>query len=148
MFRKFRSGRKPSQRNRRLAAQVENLEQRQLMFADALAAIDHVVDPPPIAVHPPVEVFELAPRDDCIDFEDLGAAATYVVGDTFVADNTGLQASIRGEPFTWSNGVLSSTSKCSSMGNEVHASTKGNHGFITTAIFQGASARLIFLRRP
>jgi hypothetical protein len=42
--------------------------------------------------------------DNCIDFEDLSPAATYSVGDTFVADNSGLQAKITGEPFTWSNG--------------------------------------------
>ncbi|MCA9211587.1 MAG: hypothetical protein KDB27_00860 [Planctomycetales bacterium] len=43
---------------------------------------------------------------DCIDFEDLTVGNTYVVGDSFVADNTGFQAKVTGRPFEWSNGVM------------------------------------------
>ena len=45
---------------------------------------------------------------DCIDFEDLAVGNTYNVGDNFIADNSGFQASITGEDFIWSNGVSTS----------------------------------------
>ncbi|MCA9200147.1 MAG: hypothetical protein KDA87_21560, partial [Planctomycetales bacterium] len=45
---------------------------------------------------------------ECIDFEDLTAGDRYVVGDTFLADATGFQAKITGEPFQWSNGIFTS----------------------------------------
>jgi hypothetical protein len=46
--------------------------------------------------------------DYCIDFENLTPGTNYVVGDSFIADNTGLQAKITGEPFTWSDGRVTS----------------------------------------
>ena len=43
---------------------------------------------------------------DCIDFEDLAVGDTFVVGDSFVADNVDFQADIVARPFQWSNGVM------------------------------------------
>ncbi len=43
--------------------------------------------------------------DLCIDFEDLALGSQYFVGDMFTADAAGFQADIRGEDFTFSNGM-------------------------------------------
>ena len=43
--------------------------------------------------------------DTSIDFEDLAPGTHYIVGDVFVADDTGVQADIRAEQFQWSDGT-------------------------------------------
>ena len=45
---------------------------------------------------------------DCIDFEDLVLGTQYHHGDAFVADDTGFQAEITLEDFTWSSGGTTS----------------------------------------
>ncbi|MCA9167345.1 MAG: hypothetical protein KDB23_06735, partial [Planctomycetales bacterium] len=89
-------------RQRGLGQGLQALEDRKLMFGDAVSVIDPVMELP---------VLELTPvgaeaADTCIDFEDMPPAGSYVVGDTFVADNTGLQAKFTGEAFTWSSGGM------------------------------------------
>ncbi len=91
----------------RRGARIESLESRQMMFgADALGAAIG----PELPLGPGIDtgidldlpgVFRPA---DCIDFEDMPASGNYVVGDIFIADNTGLQAKFTGEPFTWGGG--------------------------------------------
>ena len=44
--------------------------------------------------------------DTSIDFDDLLPGTSYVVGDSFVADDTGAQATISAERFEWSDGTL------------------------------------------
>ena len=45
---------------------------------------------------------------DCIDFEDLTLGKQYLHGDSFIADDTGFQAEISLEDFTWSSGGTTS----------------------------------------
>ena len=63
-----------SNRRKKRSLRPESLENRQLMTAD------------------------------CIDFEDLSLGNVYGNGDSFVADDTGFQAEITLEEFTWSSG--------------------------------------------
>ena len=63
-----------SNRRKKRSLRPESLESRQLMTAD------------------------------CIDFEDLSLGKVYGNGDSFVADDTGFQAEITLEEFTWSSG--------------------------------------------
>ncbi len=90
----------------RLGSRIETLESRQMMFGDTLPTVDIV----PVHDRLPLEIpdnlaIEIA-GDQCIDFEDLAPVASYGVGTSFVADNTGFQAKITGEPFTWSGGGM------------------------------------------
>ncbi len=93
-LRRSRVQRRSTHRVKRSGVQLESLESRQLMHGEGV--LDQVNQVPPILA---------APADICIDFEDLKLSSTYHVGDTFVADDSGFQAAITGEPFTWSNGV-------------------------------------------
>ncbi len=85
----------------RWGTRVESLESRRMMFGDGVLVADAIVDLPSIDLTPPGLV---ARADTCIDFEDLGPAASYGVGGFFIADNSGLQAKFTGQPFTWSGG--------------------------------------------
>ena len=97
---RFRSKKQNRTKRRKFGSQVENLEQRRMMFGDASIVVDQIDNGiPPIIVGKP-------DSPSCIDFENLASSASYNVGDSFVADNSGLQATFTGEPFEWSNGVM------------------------------------------
>jgi hypothetical protein len=95
-----------------MGLRVEALENRQMMFGDAVlgGGVPHV----DISPHLDLDLDLDVPNDPvpagnrCIDFEDLPAIGTYHVGDSFVADSTGLQALFTGETFTWSGGGTTS----------------------------------------
>ena len=87
---------------KKFGARIENLEQRRMMFGDLTVVQDHIGD----LVGMPGGGGGDADSPRCIDFEDLPAVASYAVGDSFVADNAGLQATFTGRPFEWSNGVV------------------------------------------
>ena len=75
-----------------------------MMFGDTLPTIDLLTVDDGLRPHLTDDLAVDRVVDNCIDFEGLAPAASFVVGDSFVADNTGLQAKISGEPFTWSGG--------------------------------------------
>ncbi|MCA9169098.1 MAG: hypothetical protein KDB23_15595, partial [Planctomycetales bacterium] len=59
----------------------------------------------------------------CIDFESLTMGAVYHVGDAFVADPTGFQAKISGEPFTTSIGSVITTGRAIVVGTGLAGDT-------------------------